>query len=67
IVDADTSPMFEAVKLTLAKPMVQWTLGAAHGDQRDLAKALHQYSPERPLFILDSSCVRVALRLLRLF
>ena len=48
IVDADTAPTFEAVKATLARPMVQWTLGEPHGDQRDLAKALKSSSQLRP-------------------
>ncbi len=48
IVDADTSPVFEAVKASLSRPMVQWTLGPAHGDQRDLGKALLSSSQLRP-------------------
>jgi fatty-acyl-CoA synthase len=48
IVDADTAPLFMAVRDGLARPMVQWTLGEAHGDQRDLAKALKSCSQLRP-------------------
>jgi fatty-acyl-CoA synthase len=48
IVDADTSPTYEAVKLALTRPMVQWTLGEPRGDQRDLAKALKSSSQLRP-------------------
>jgi fatty-acyl-CoA synthase len=48
IVDAETAPVFEAVKDHLAKHMVQWTLGEARGDQRDLVKALKSCSSLRP-------------------
>jgi fatty-acyl-CoA synthase len=48
IVDADTSPIYEAVKDTLSRHMVQWTLGEPRGDQRDLSKALKSSSQLRP-------------------
>jgi fatty-acyl-CoA synthase len=48
IVDGETSPLFEAVKDGLAKHAVQWTLDEAHGDQRDLVKALKSCSSLRP-------------------
>jgi fatty-acyl-CoA synthase len=48
IVDGETAPVFMAVKDDLAKHTVQWTLGEAHGDQRDLVKALKSCSQLRP-------------------
>jgi fatty-acyl-CoA synthase len=48
VVDDETSPAFEAVKDKLDRHMVQWTLAEAHGDQRDLAKALKSCSQLRP-------------------
>jgi fatty-acyl-CoA synthase len=48
IVDAETSPVFEAAKSLLQKPMQQWVLGLAHGDQRDLGQALKSCSQLPP-------------------
>jgi len=48
IVDAETSPVFEAVRPLLERPMQQWVLGTAHGDQRDLAQALKSCSQLPP-------------------
>ena len=48
ITDAETGPMFAAIKDSLSRPTVQWTLGEAHGAQRDLTKALKSCSQLRP-------------------
>jgi fatty-acyl-CoA synthase len=48
IVDAETSPVFEAAKSLLEKPMQQWVLGLVHGDQRDLGQALKSCSQLPP-------------------
>ena len=48
IVDADTSAAYEAVKESLERHTIEWTLGEAHGDQRDLSKALKSSSQLRP-------------------
>ena len=48
IVDAETSPTFEAAKSLLEKPLPQWILGPAHGDQRDLVQALKSCSQLPP-------------------
>ncbi len=48
IVDAETSPAFEAVRGQLARHMNQWTLGPASGDRRDLTTALKSCSQLRP-------------------
>jgi len=48
IVDAETSPVFEAAKGLLEKPLQQWVLGPAHGDQRDLVQALKSCSQLPP-------------------
>ncbi len=48
IVDAETSPVVEAAKALLEKPMQQWVLGPAHGDQRDLVQALKSCSQLPP-------------------
>jgi fatty-acyl-CoA synthase len=48
IVDPETSPCFEDVKGQLDRHMHQWVLGAAHGEQRDLVKALKSCSQLRP-------------------
>jgi len=48
IVDAETAPAYEAVKASLERHTIEWTLGEAHGDQRDLAKALKSSSQLRP-------------------
>jgi fatty-acyl-CoA synthase len=48
IVDAETSPVFEAAKPLLDKPVPQWVFGPAHGDQRDLVQALKSCSQLPP-------------------
>jgi fatty-acyl-CoA synthase len=48
IVDPETSPCFEDVKKQLDRHMHQWVLGPAHGEQRDLVKALKSCSQLRP-------------------
>jgi fatty-acyl-CoA synthase len=48
IVDAETSPVFEAARSLVEKPLQQWVLGPAHGDQRDLAQALKSCSQLPP-------------------
>lgn len=48
IVDPETSPCFEDVKGQLDRHVHQWVLGAAHGEQRDLVKALKSCSQLRP-------------------
>ncbi|UTP38899.1 long-chain-acyl-CoA synthetase [Phenylobacterium sp. LH3H17] len=48
IVDGETSPVFEQAKTLLERPMQQWVLGQAHGDQRDLAQALKSCSQLPP-------------------
>ena len=48
IVDAETSPAFEAVRGQLARHMNQWTLGPVTGDRRDLTTALKSCSQLRP-------------------
>jgi fatty-acyl-CoA synthase len=48
IVDTETSPVFEAVRPLLDRPMQQWVLGHAQGDQRDLAQALKSCSQLPP-------------------
>ncbi|HET9160834.1 MAG TPA: AMP-binding protein, partial [Caulobacteraceae bacterium] len=48
LVDGDTLPMLEAVRGELARNMVVWTLSTAHGDLRDLGKALKSCSQLRP-------------------
>ncbi len=48
IVDPDTSPVFEQARASLERPMQQWVLGPAHGDQRDLAQALKSCSSLPP-------------------
>lgn len=50
IVDAETSPVFEQAKSLVERPLQQWVLGPAHGDQRDLVQALKscsQLAPDR--------------------
>jgi fatty-acyl-CoA synthase len=50
IVDGETSPVFEQARSLLQKPLQQWVLGPAQGDQRDLVQALKscsQLSPDR--------------------
>ncbi|MDZ4371244.1 MAG: long-chain-acyl-CoA synthetase [Phenylobacterium sp.] len=48
IVDPETSPMFEQAKGALERPMQQWVLGPAHGDQRDLVQSLKSCSQLPP-------------------
>ncbi|WP_337187459.1 long-chain-acyl-CoA synthetase [Phenylobacterium sp.] len=48
IVDPETSPVFEQVRGGLERPMQQWVLGSAHGDQRDLVQALKSCSQLPP-------------------
>jgi fatty-acyl-CoA synthase len=48
LVDADTSPMFEAVKDQLGRHISQWTLGPVTGERRDLTTALKSCSQLRP-------------------
>ena len=48
IVDGETSPAFEQAKGLLERPMQQWVLGQAHGDQRDLSQALKSCSQLPP-------------------
>jgi len=48
IVDAETSPVFEAARTLLNKPPQRWVLGPAHGDQRDLVQALKSCSQLPP-------------------
>ena len=48
VVDADTSPLFEAAVGQLERPMQQWILGPAHGGQRDLIQALKSCSQLPP-------------------
>jgi len=44
VVDAETSPVFEAARPLLERTLQQWVLGPAHGDQRDLVQALKSCS-----------------------
>lgn len=48
IVDPETSPVFEAVRPSLERTLLQWVLGPAHGDQRDLLQALKSSSQLPP-------------------
>ena len=48
LVDAETSPVFEAAKGMVEKPIPQWVLGPAHGEQRDLVQALKSCSSLPP-------------------
>jgi fatty-acyl-CoA synthase len=48
LVDAETSPAFEAVRGQLNKHVAQWTLGPVTGDRRDLTAALKSCSNLRP-------------------
>jgi fatty-acyl-CoA synthase len=52
IVDPETSPVFEAAKPLMEKPLQQWVLGPAAGGQRDLVQALKscsQLAPDRAI------------------
>ncbi|HEY3949781.1 long-chain-acyl-CoA synthetase [Phenylobacterium sp.] len=48
IVDAETCAVFEAAKGLLDRPLTQWVLGPAHGEQRDLVQALKSCSSLPP-------------------
>jgi fatty-acyl-CoA synthase len=48
IVDAETAPAFEAARPLIEKPLQQWVLGLARGDQRDLSQALKSCSQLQP-------------------
>jgi fatty-acyl-CoA synthase len=48
VVDPETSSVFEAARGLLDKPMQQWILGPAHGEQRDLVQALKSCSQLPP-------------------
>jgi fatty-acyl-CoA synthase len=48
IVDAETSPVFEATRTLVDRTLQQWILGPAHGDQRDLVQALKSCSQLPP-------------------
>jgi fatty-acyl-CoA synthase len=48
IVDPETSPVFEAARGRLDRPMNEWVLGPAHGEQRDLLQALKSCSQLPP-------------------
>jgi fatty-acyl-CoA synthase len=48
IVDSETSPAFEEVRGALERPMQQWVLGPANGEQRDLVQALKSCSSLPP-------------------
>jgi fatty-acyl-CoA synthase len=48
LVDPETSPVFEAARPHLERSMLQWVLGPAHGDQRDLVQALKSCSQLPP-------------------
>jgi fatty-acyl-CoA synthase len=48
LVDAETSPAFEAVRGQLTRHVYQWTLGPVAGDRRDLTAALKSCSNLRP-------------------
>ncbi len=48
IVDAETSPTFEAARGLLDRKLQEWVLGPAHGEQRDLVQALKSCSQLPP-------------------
>jgi fatty-acyl-CoA synthase len=48
IVDAETSPVFEQARDLVERPLQQWVLGPAQGDQRDLVQALKSCSSLPP-------------------
>ena len=48
LVDDETWPAFQGARPLLKQVMQEWTLATAHGDQRDLAKALRGCSSIRP-------------------
>src|SRR5439155_14458593 len=50
IVDTETARVFGAARPLLERPLQQWVVGPAHGDQRDLSQALKscsQLAPDR--------------------
>jgi fatty-acyl-CoA synthase len=50
ILDTETARVFEAARPLLEKPLQQWVLGSARGDQRDLSQSLKscsQLAPDR--------------------
>ena len=48
LTDAETGPLFDAVRLKLKKRMQHWSLGAPKADQHDLTTALKSCSQIRP-------------------
>jgi fatty-acyl-CoA synthase len=48
IVDSETAPVFEAAKPLVERRLLEWVLGPAHGDQRDLVQALKSCSQLPP-------------------
>jgi fatty-acyl-CoA synthase len=48
IVDPETADVFEGARPLLEKPLQQWVLGPARGDQRDLVQALKSCSRLAP-------------------
>ena len=48
LLDDDTTPVFEAARPLLEKPLQQWVLGRVQGDQRDLTQALKSCSSLAP-------------------
>jgi fatty-acyl-CoA synthase len=48
ILDPETAMVFDQARPLLEKPLQQWVLGHAHGDQRDLAQALKSCSRLQP-------------------
>lgn len=48
IVDPETAPVFAAAKGLIDRPLQQWVLGPAQGDQRDLVQALKSCSQLPP-------------------
>ncbi|CAN7435683.1 long-chain-acyl-CoA synthetase [Phenylobacterium sp. LjRoot219] len=48
IVDAESAPAFEAARALIERPLQQWVLGPARGDQRDLSQALKSCSQLQP-------------------
>jgi fatty-acyl-CoA synthase len=48
IVDAETAGIYEAARPLLERPLQQWVLGPAQGDQRDLGQALKSCSQLPP-------------------
>ena len=42
IVDAEGAPLVEALRERLERHTIVWTLGEAHGDQRDLSQGAEE-------------------------